>query len=88
MLTRNFLVNLSRDQKEEEKRKKKKNVFQGTHPGITGHIFSNFFLLSEVHCSVQNLHLHEESAPSLIVWFCFELACITKVEQKIVGVEV
>lgn len=79
-------MNLSRDQKEEGKKgKKKKRVFQGTHPSITGHIFSNFFLLSEVHCSVQNLH--EKSAPSLIVWFCFELACITKVEQKIVGVE-
>lgn len=76
MLTHNFLVNLSEDQK-----KKPKNIFHGTHPYITGHRFSH------PGSSVHNFSLVEESVPSFIVWLCFELESITIVEQSIVGVE-
>lgn len=63
---------------------KKRNVFHGTHPSVTELIFSNllFFALF-----VHKLILVKESAPCFITWICFELECITKRKQSIVGVE-
>lgn len=44
--------------------------------------YSFFFALF-----VHKLILVKESAPSFITWICFELECITKGKQSIVGVE-